>query len=91
MADNLPNITITPGVWIDLYKTANISVGAAIAVENIGVCDVRLTVTQDQPDVEFDAYNLVERNGDPMRNSEGDSGAWAFCHHQTGKLSVRPL
>ena len=91
MADNLPNITLVPGVWTNLYSVANIAVGKAIAVENIGVCDVRLTVRRDQPSVEFDAYNLVERNGDPMRNTDNDSGAWAFCHHQTGKLSVRPI
>ena len=92
MADNLLNIGLPRGIWVDLYFESGILVGEAISVENIGVCDVYLTVQADQPPPDHDAYNIVQReNGFRLRNSEGDSGAWALCPHNNGKVSVREL
>lgn len=91
MADTLPNISITANEWRDLYAASGIPVGTAIAVENVGVCDVYLTVAATQPDPEFNKYNVVKRDGPQYGNDPGSSGAWAFCQGSGAKVNVREL
>lgn len=93
MADNLPNVKIdTPNEWVDLYALSGIAVGEALAIENVGTCDVYLAVQEDQPPPEHDSYNVLQRkNGVRLANSDGDSGAWAFCNSGGAKLSVREI
>lgn len=92
MPDNLTNVDIPDNVWVDLYTLTGIPVGTGISVQNIGSADVYLTVAADQPPVDHDAYNVSQRGtGIWLRNSSGDSGAWAFCNGSAGKLSVRAL
>lgn len=92
MADTLQNITIPKNTWVDLYSESGISVGTAISVQNIGVADIYLTVRPTQPPVDYDAYNVVQKeNGVRLRNTSGDSGAWAFCSNNKGKVNIRPI
>lgn len=91
MSDTLTNIDLTAGEWIDLYAASGITVGDAINVENIGVCDVYLAVQAAQPDKDHDAYNVLQRfNGVRLKNTIGDAGAWAFCPNVGGKVNVGP-
>lgn len=88
MADTIANIDVPAGEWLDLYDEASIAVGIQLLVENIGVCDVSLAVQATQPNIGHEAFNFVKRNGIPLQNHAGDSGAWAFCNNQDGKLNV---
>ena len=95
MADTLPNIRIPTDVWVDLYAASGIQVGTVIVVENIGAQDVFLTVSRDIPPNlvvgTVNAYNILKRNGDKLRNSLNDTGAWAFSANTEAKVSVREL
>ncbi len=89
MADTLPNVTLNPNTWVDLYAATGVPVGTAIGVSNVGVSDVYLTVAATQPPLGFDAYDVLQRkNGVRLRNSDGDSGAWAFSPNCGGKVQV---
>ena len=48
MADTLPNVTLPPNIWVDLYAATGVPVGTAIGVSNIGVADVYLTVAPSE-------------------------------------------
>lgn len=91
MADSNPNISIPRNQWVNLYIESGIPVGTAISVDNVGDPDVWLTVQLDQPEPDHDAYVVVKRDGPPYRNSQGDSGAWAFCQGNDAKVNVREL
>lgn len=92
MADTIQNIVIPSGEWVDLYALSGVTVGTAISIQNIGVCDVYLAVRETQPPLTYDAYNIIQRkNGFWLRNSQGDSGAWGFCAHSGGKVNIREL
>lgn len=88
MADTLPNITIPPGVWVDLYTLSGIAVGTKITVENTGAADVYLAVQATQPATDHTEYNILKRTGPKMTNSAGDSGAWAFCPNDGSQVNV---
>jgi len=91
MADTSPNIEIPLNEWVDLYSLSGISVGVAISVENVGFFDVYLAVQAAQPSPDHDAYNIIKRKGGALRNSNGDSGAWAFSRGSSAKVNVRPV
>lgn len=91
MADNIANITLAGGEWIDLYAEASITVGTAIAVENIGACDVRLTVRATQPPTNYESFNILRRDSEVLRCADGAAGAWAFSPNGDGKVAVRVL
>jgi hypothetical protein len=91
MADTLLNHALPFQEWVDLYDLSSISVGTPIAVENVGSLDVYVTVRATEPPIGWDSYNIVKRDGDPLRNSAGDSGAWAFCYGAGGKVNIRPV
>lgn len=92
MADTITNVTLQPNVYTDLYAETGIAVGTAISVQNIGTRDVYLTVRATQPPVDYDAYNVVQKeNGVNLRNTAGASGAWAMCPNGVGKINVRPV
>lgn len=88
MADTLNNIQLPTDTWVDLYAATGISVGEAISVENTGASDVYLVVSDTQPDAVPDAFNFLKRDGDPMRNNAGDSGAWALSRNSDGKVNI---
>lgn len=90
MADNTQNILITSNEWVDLYDATGIAVGSQIVVENIGNDDVYLTVQATKPPKDHDSYNVLKRPPSPntMQNTEGDSGAWAYCSNSDGKLAI---
>lgn len=89
MGDNYPNITLPVNEWVDLYTLSGITVGVSIMVENVGSADVYLAVQSAQPDVGHGSYNVIQRgNGIRIKNTIGDSGAWAYCNAVDGKVSV---
>lgn len=95
MADTLPNIRIPANTWVNLYQLSGILVGTAIVVENISVRDILLTVSRDEPAApvinSIGAFNILKRNGDKLRNSLNDTGAWAYCTNSEARVSVREL
>ena len=91
MADTLLNHALPIHQWVNLYDISSIEIGVPIAIENVGSQDVYLAVRGTEPPVGYDAYNIVKRDGDPLRNSPGDPGAWAFCYGEGGKVNIRPL
>lgn len=92
MADTLPNIDLPANEWVDLYAATGLAVGTALQVQNIGSSDVYLTVRATQPPVDHDAYNIAQRSNDVwLRNTTGDSGAWAMSPSRRGKINVRPV
>lgn len=88
MAENFTNIRLPVSEWVDLYALSGVSVGVALSVENIGSPDVYLTVSATKPSPDHDAYNVLRREDEPIRNSSGDPGAWAFCQSSGGMVSV---
>ena len=89
MSDTIPNIDLPVGEWVDLYAESNITVGIAVSIENIGVCDVYLAAQAAEPDKDHDSYNVLQReNGVRLKNTLGDAGAWAFCNNDGGKVNV---
>lgn len=78
MADTLPNVVIPANTWIDLYAQTGITVGTRIRVKLIGGTDVRLVVSATQP-ADLSASDVLTSRVVPYLNSEGDSGAWAYC------------
>jgi len=92
MPDTLLNVDLPANQWVNLYAVTSIAVGTAISVENNGDADVYLTVRATEPPVGYRAYNVVNRaNGVRLRNTEGDSGAWAFCPNTNGRVNVRVI
>lgn len=91
MANTLPNITIPTNQWVDLYLLSGVTVGVAISVENVGCFDVFLAVQAAQPPATHNAFNIIKRSGDALRNSNGDAGAWAFSQGSQAKVNVRPI
>lgn len=91
MANTLQNIPLPANTWVNLYEATEIQVGVQILVENLGVCDVLLAVQTNQPEKDHDAFNVVKRNGDPLRNNVGDLGAWAFCANTDGLVNIIPM
>lgn len=91
MPDTLLNIPLTQNEWVDLYAASGIAVGTQLLVENTGVCDVYLAVEATEPAKDSNSYNILKRNGDPLRNQPGDSGAWAFCQNTNGEVNVNPV
>lgn len=92
MADTLPNVFLPRNQWVDLYAETGLPVGTEIQVQNIGAGDVYLTVRATQPPVDYDAYNVAQRRNDVwLKNTSGDSGAWAFSPNTNGKINVRPV
>ena len=90
MSDNLPNIELPINEWVDLYSLSGTTVGTALSIENVGVCDVYLAVQELKPDPDHEAYNIIKRNGPPLKNSVDDLGAWAFCNSKGGKVNAYP-
>ena len=91
MAENIPHIRLSNGVWVDLYDVSGITPGTRIEVENVGVCDVKLSSSTAQPAPDTDGYNLLRREGGRLVNTFGDLGAWALCPNQDGLVSLRAV
>lgn len=90
MPDVLPNIRIDRDEWVDLYAVTGLEVGTRMCVQNVGSADVYLTSQADMPENDHDAYNVCARNtGDWLVNDYGDSGAWAYCSSDGGKINVK--
>jgi hypothetical protein len=83
----LPNTTLPPNVWVDLYADTGLAVGSQIVVQNVGVCDVFLAAQAATPTT-YEAHQIIQR-GQYSQNDLGDAGAWAFCL-AGGALNVRP-
>lgn len=77
MADTLPNILIPPNQWVDLYQASGIAVGTQIRVKILGNGELKLAVSESQP-TSLSAYDVLVDKTQPLVNSAGDSGAWAY-------------
>ena len=91
MADNIQNVPISRGEWVDLYAATGITVGEPIAIENIGAFEVRLAVSPTQPLRTHQSFNVISRNGEILRNTSGDSGAWAYSNNVNAEVAVRAI
>lgn len=91
MSDTLTNIPLPKNIWVDLYAGSGVQVGTQILVENTGVCDVQLAVQATEPAKDSLDFNILKREGDPLQNQPGDSGAWAYCANTDGQVNVNPV
>lgn len=89
MPDTLSNIPLPAGQWVDLYAATGITRGQPLIVENVGYCDVSVTVSATEPPRNYDAYSVLKRDSDVhFSNTLGDSGAWAYCNNMDGLVNV---
>ena len=92
MSDTLPNIDIPVNEWVDLYSLSSVFTGKEVALRNVGVCDIYVTVKESQPPVDYDSYTIIQRkNGVAFNVNAGSVGLWAFCNSSGGKLNVEEL
>jgi hypothetical protein len=84
----LENVRVPKNDWIDIYAATGIAVGTAIYIQNVGVADVYVTVSATKPALNYDAYNILQRDGTFLRNEAGAEGAWATCRNAEGKINV---
>ena len=89
MSDNLPNITLVPNTWTNLYFESNIPIGVKIVAENLGAPDIHLADQKSEPTDDHNAYNILKRSGPHMANDPSCLGAWGYCSNATGKISIR--
>lgn len=88
MSDTLPNITLTPNVWVDLMAVSGIA-GTRMIVQNVGVCDVYLASQLAQPVDDLGHY-VLER-GVSAINETNDEGVWALCLSGCGAVNVKQV
>jgi len=74
----MPNVTLPPETWVDLYAVSGVTVGTQIDVVNITPNDARVVESATQP-TGSDDFIPVLFNGNIARNSTGSAGAWALC------------
>jgi len=89
MSDNLDNIVLPVGIWVNLYEATGITSGVILIVHNIGSSDVYLSESITEPSLDLDSYQVIKTSNIPMIN-EGKT-SWAFSPHQQAKISVQPL
>lgn len=87
--DILPNISVPPRQWVNIYQAVGIPVGTRIIVQNVGVCDLHLSTQATQPLPTERAFYVLKRARSAI-NDAGDAGAWVFCF-SGGSLNVRTL
>ncbi len=87
MADTLPNLPITEGVWTDIYAAfPSIPVGTQITVQNLGSNTLYLNAKATEPNVD-DGFKALP----PFReavNDSGDSGAWILSNVVDSVINV---
>jgi len=89
MTDTIPNLLLPVGAWTNVYTSVTIPVGQPVVLENLGSCDIYIAIQQPQPQLDHDAYSVLQReNGLPISIPIGASGLWAFCVNTVGKLGV---
>jgi len=89
MPDTLPNILLPVGRWTDAYTSLNIPIGTPVVLENVGSCDIYIAIQQPKPQLDHDAYTVIQRkNGLTLSVPVGASGLWAFCPNSDGKLGI---
>jgi hypothetical protein len=96
MADTRPTIPLTGGVKTDIYAALNaqagfpaVTVGAAIAVQNIGSSDVRLTTKATIP-LATDGFTLLPTK-EQATNVTPSTGEWAESLITDGLIIVRVI
>jgi len=89
MSDNLNNVVLPVGVWVNLNEKTGIKSGTILIVHNIGSSNVYLSESIMEPSLDLDKYQVIKTSNIPMIN-EGKT-SWAFSPHQQAKISVQPL
>lgn len=94
MADSRPNITLLAGVQVDIYAALNsqggfpsVTVGDAIAVQNIGSSDVRLATKATTP-ISTDGFTLLKPR-EQATNVTPSTGEFAQSLITDGLINVR--
>lgn len=88
MSDTLPNITILPNLWVDLYAQSNIDTGEQVSIYNSGASDVFISISASQPLKNSNSFIVLKSSITPFINNIGDSGLWAFSGNCKGLLNV---
>lgn len=87
MADTIPNVPLPTNTWVDLYDETGVVLGTQIIVQNLGGPDVFLAAQASQPTT-TQGYYLLQKGNETI-NDSSDTGAWAYCLNNDGKVNVR--
>ena len=91
-AVTLDNVRVSPDEWVDLCVVLGVPQGTPLNVVNVGASDVALAKSVTQPDLNADAFRIVQKgNGLPFITNPGDECVWALSRFNVGLLSVREL
>ena len=90
MAVTRADITITQGVWTNLYAASGIAVGTEVEVFNKGTYAIKVAVSATQPVSENGIFLFTFTDGDdPLQIPPGEPGLWALCSSGDGRLLVQ--
>lgn len=87
MADTLPNISLNPHTWTDLYEESGLDAGTRLQIQNVGQTRVLLHTGASAPD-DADGFNVLPVNSDPYVNQESSTGEWALSVGANGSVNV---
>jgi len=94
MADSRPNIILLAGIQTDIYTALNaqggfpaVTIGAAIAVQNIGSSDIKLATKATAP-ISTDGFTLLKPR-DQATNVTPSTGEFAQSLITDGLINVR--
>lgn len=86
MADTLPNVTLEPGVWTDLYVESGITPGVKIKVVNLSRTQVLLHTGLTTPDKTSGFVPLAP--GESLENVASSTGEWAHAVFNRALINV---
>lgn len=94
MADSRPNISLSAGTQVNIYTALNaqagfpaVTIGDAIAVQNIGSSDVRLATKATAP-ISTDGFTLLKPR-EQATNITPSTGEFAQSLITDGLINVR--
>jgi len=88
MSDTLPNITLQPNTWVNLYAATGLSTLNGISVQVIGSSTIKLAISATQPTDET-ANEEHSPGNNRFRYGGGGSPLWAFSPVNTNVINVK--
>jgi hypothetical protein len=88
MAASLPSVSLTAGIWIDLYAATGIEVGVPLQIQDIGLTKVRVTESVLEP-ASLVGHNVMYPR-DFLNTVVTPVGVWAWSR-TPGSLQVEEL
>lgn len=97
MADTRPHITLTAGVYTDVYAALNaqsgfpaVTTGDQLSTQNVGSAPVFLTTKATKP-TSTDGSSKLFPSDNRFNNEVGSAGEWAISQLIDGLINVKVL